>query len=145
MKERILFFPGLGEKPKNYKSFSKHLKIADIDWNTGKYTPKIKNEEILIGFSLGNCFPFEYALKKKVKTIIICSSTPFENLKGVKAEKMVFIAGSKEKFIIDNYKRVISTLPKKQKRELIIVNGSDHKIDKNYQKLILDIIKTNQF
>ena len=140
--KKILFFPGLGEKPKDYRSLSKYIKIADIDWNKDKYKPQITDENILVGFSLGNCYSLDYALKQKIKTLVICSSTPFEHLKGVKADSMIFIAGSKEKFLIDNYKRVIKLLPKSQKNKLVIVKGADHRIVGNYENKLLEILKS---
>ena len=55
--------------------------------------------------------------------------------------KIIFMAGSKEKFIIENYKRIIISLPKKQKYQLITVKNSDHKIDKNYRKSLFKAIE----
>ncbi len=135
---RIQFLPGLGEKPKEYKRLSKYLKILDINWNTGKITPPIEKTDILIGFSMGAILACEYALKHKVKNLILCSmTTGVESLEKVKANNIIFLVGEKEKWVIKDTLRI--SAPLKNKEIHVIPNG-DHKIEKNYQKKLLEII-----
>lgn len=140
--KRIQFLPGLGEKPREYKRLSKYLKTLDVDWNTGKITPPIKKTDVLIGFSMGAVLACEYALKYKVKTLILCSLTPMvESLKKVKADQIIFMVGEKEKWVIKNIERVSKTLT--CKKSIIVVPKADHRITGAYQKKLLDIIKKN--
>ena len=131
---KTIFYPGLGETKKNYKSLSKHLIVADIDWNTGKATSS-KNCDTVVSFSLGNVFSLDIALKRKLKKLILCSPTPFESLGRHKAEEVIFIIGEKEKFL----QKIFKPLCKKNVKMVIVPKG-DHKIDKNYQKIILQNI-----
>jgi len=131
---KSIFYPGLGETKENYKSLSKHLIVADIDWNTGKATSS-KNCDTVISFSLGNVFSLDISLKRKLKKLILCSPTPFESLGKHKAEQVIFIIGEKEKFLQKIYKPLC-----KKNVKMIIVPNADHKIDKNYEKIILQNI-----
>jgi predicted esterase len=136
--KRIQFLPGLGEKPKEYQRLSKYLKILDVDWNTGKITPPIKKTDILVGFSMGAILACEYALKHKVKNLILCSmTTGVESLEKVKANQIIFLIGEKEKWVIKDTLRISEPLKNK---EIYIIPNGDHKIDKNYQKKLIEII-----
>jgi esterase/lipase len=128
---KTIFYPGLGETKKNYKSLSRHMVVADIDWNTGKAT-SAKNCDIVVSFSLGAVFSLDIALKKKLKKLILCSPTPFESLGKHKAEQVIFIIGEKEKFL----QKVFKPLCKKNVKMVIVPKG-DHRIDKNYEKVLL--------
>ncbi len=131
---KTIFYPGLGETKKNYQSLSKHLIIADIDWNTGKATSP-KNCDIVVSFSLGAVFSLEAALKRKLKKLILCSPTPFESLGKHKAEQVIFIIGEKEKFL----QKVFKPLCKKNIKMIIVPKG-DHRINKSYEKRLLQNI-----
>jgi esterase/lipase len=131
---KTIFYPGLGETKKNYKSLSKHLMVADIDWNTGKTTPS-KGYDTVVSFSLGNLFSLDIALKRKLKKLILCSPTPFESLGKHKAEQVIFIIAGKEKFLKKFYKPWC-----RKNVKMIIVPKADHKINKNYEKVILQNI-----
>lgn len=136
--KKIQFLPGMGEKPKDYKQFSKHLKTLDVDWNTGKITPSIKKCDILVGFSMGAILACEYALKRKVKALILCSmTTGVESLKKVKADKIIFLIGEKEKWVIKDTLRVSKSIKNKQ---INIIKGGGHKITGKYQKKLIEII-----
>ena len=134
---KAIFYPGLGETKKNYKSLSKHLTVADIDWNTGKATSS-KNYDTVVSFSLGNVFALDIALKQKLKKLILCSPTPFESLGKHKAKQVIFIIGEKEKFL----QKIFKPLCKKNVK-MITVPKADHRIDKNYEKILLKNIKPN--
>ena len=77
--KKINFIPGLGEKPRDYKALSKYFNIVNIDWNNGK--TKLGKIDTLIGFSLGGIIAMMHAEKSKVKTLILCSIPPIDNLK----------------------------------------------------------------
>jgi len=131
---KAIFFPGLGETKKNYKSLLKYLIVADIDWNTGKATSS-KNCGTVVSFSLGAVFSLEIALKRKIKKLILCSPTPFESLGKHKAEQVIFIIGEKEKFL----QKVFKPLCKKNVKMIIVPKGG-HRINKNYEKILLQNI-----
>lgn len=137
--QKILFFPGMGEKPRDYTDLSKYMTIVNIDWNTDKYTPKIVKGDILVGFSLGCYYPLTYALRSKVKMLILCSLTPLETLKKVKADKIIFMVGSKEKFVLENSRRLAKEL--KMESQIVIVPNSGHKITGQYKKKLLELLK----
>jgi alpha/beta superfamily hydrolase len=133
-----IFFCGLGEQPPAYKSLSKYLNIIPIDWNKIKI-PKLKTE-VVVGFSMGAILACEYALRNKVKTLILCSmTTGVESLEKVKADKIIFLIGENEKWMIKDTKRVLKTV--KNRAEMIIIPKADHKIDRNYKNKILGVIK----
>lgn len=135
--KKIVFIPGLGERAKNYKRLSKHIKIYNIDWNKIRL-PRGKLD-ILIGFSMGAALTCEYAENNKIDAIILCSLTPcIDTLEGLKAKEVVFMVGEKEKWAHKNNLRLSKTL--KCKWKMIIVPGAGHKIDNQYQKKLLEII-----
>ena len=138
MSKKILFVPGLGEKPNHYKKLSKRFNVLNIDWN--KPTLKLNHHpKILIAFSFGGILVLEYSLKKKVDTLILCSLTPsIETLKKVKARKVVFLVGEKEKWELKNIRRVAKTL--KCENSIIVISGAGHKLAGNYEKKLIDII-----
>lgn len=137
--KNILFFPGLGERVSDYKSIlPKFINVAKINWNTGKYTPKINTYDTVVSFSLGAIFPLEYARKKKIKKLIICSPTPFETMKGLKVGGVVFVVGQKEKFIIENVKRIAREV----KAKVFIVKDGDHKIEDKYYKTLVSVLSS---
>jgi len=131
---KTIFYPGLGETKKNYKSLSKHLIVADIDWNTGKATSS-KNCDTVVSFSLGAVFSLDIALKRKLEKLILCSPTPFESLGKCKAKQVIFIIGENEKFL----QNVFKPLCKKNVKMIIVPQGS-HKINKSYEKIIIQNI-----
>jgi len=131
---KTIFYPGLGETKENYKSLAKYLIVADTDWNTGKTTSS-KNCDTVVSFSLGNVFSLDISLRKKLKKLILCSPTPFESLGKCKAEQVIFIIGEKEKFL----QKIFKPLCKKNVKMIIVPKG-DHKVTKNYEKIILQNI-----
>src|SRR3989338_5764616 len=131
---KTIFYPGLGETKKNYKSLSKHLTVAHIDWNTGKATSS-KNYDTVLSFSLGAVFSLDAALKRKLKKLILFSPTPFESLGRHKAEQIIFIIGEREKFL----QKIFKPLCKKNVKMIIVPKG-DHRINKNYKKILLQNI-----
>ena len=137
MKHKIIFYPGLGEKPSNYKAFSKLVTVADIDWNTGKYIPKVTNADIVISFSLGINYALDYASKHKVKKLILCSPAPFETLKGIKVPEIILMAGEKEKFLIENNLRLWKNWHNKKSIKLVTIPKIGHKITPKYLKVII--------
>lgn len=139
MKNKNIFFPGLGENPNDYASLSPFTLIANIDWNIPTYKPSIKDADTLASFSLGAIFPLQYSQKNKIRRLILCSPTPFENLGNAKFYEIIFIVGSKEKFLIQNIKRILKKV--KVKKSLIIVKGADHKIEGKYRDVLIKILK----
>jgi len=137
--KKVQFLPGLGEKPREYKRLSNYLNVIDVDWNTGKMVPNIIKDSILAGFSMGALLVCEYAIKNHVDTLVLCSPTPgAESLEEIKSNMVIFLAGSEEKWVIKEIKRVRKTL--KCKSKLIVVPDSDHKIIRNYQKKLIEVI-----
>jgi len=132
---KAIFYPGLGELKKNYKSLSGHVMVADIDWNTGKAT-SAKKCDIAVSFSLGCVFSLDLALKRKLKKLILCSPTPFETLGNHKAEEVIFIIGEEERFLQKIFKPLCI-----KGVTMIIVPKGDHKIDRNYQNVLLEQIE----
>jgi len=131
---KTIFYPGLGETKKNYKSLSRHLIVADIDWNTGKATSS-KNCDTVVSFSLGAVFSLDIALKRKLKKLILCSPTPFESLGKHKSEQVIFIIGEKEKFLQKLFKPLLT-----KNVRMIIVPKGDHRINKDYERILLQNI-----
>jgi len=131
---KSIFFCGLGEKPTTYKSLSKYFNIVSIDWNNIKI-PKHK-ADIAIGFSFGGILACEYALKYKVKKLILCSmTTGMETLKDIKADEIVFLIGEKEKWVTTDIKRLLKIV--KNRAKIIVIPKADHKIDNNYKNVLL--------
>lgn len=140
-KNKTLFIPGLSEQANNYRSFSNYMKVYDIDWNNIKY-PRGKYNTI-IGFSWGAIIACIYGMKHPIKTLILCDmTTGVETLKDVKADEVIFIIGEKGKWAIKDTRRVAKTL--KCKWKMIIVPNGEHKIDKNYQKILFNTLDSLQ-
>ncbi len=135
MKKKILFFPGLGEKPDQYKALSTYMDIANIDWNTGKHTPKITGHDTLISFSLGAAFPLEYIQKHKVNKLILCSPPPFEKIGKPKANEIIFLVGEKEKFVHESIVRAVG-----KKYKIVIIPKADHEIKGAYLKKLIELL-----
>ncbi len=130
---------GLGQKATEYRSLSKYLDIVQVDWNNGSLAKmKLGNPDILVGFSLGCVVATMHAEKHKVKNLILCSPTPDETLERVKTDYATFIVGEKETWLRKETRRVAKTL--KCPAKIIIVPGSDHKIDSKYQKALLEVL-----
>ena len=130
----------MSERAKNYRSFPKYVTVYDIDWNVGDL-PQEKYD-IVIGFSLGAVLACEYALKHKVRKLILCSLTPgTESLKDIKADEVVFLVGEKERWCLKEIKRISKTL--KCKSKIIIVPKATHKITGNYKEKMLKIINNS--
>ena len=136
--EKINFIPGFPEQPSRYKALSKHLNVLKIDWNNPRLHFE-KGQEVLAGFSFGGILALEYALKKKVGTLVLCSLTPsIETLEKVKANKVIFLVGEKEKWCLENVRRVSKTL--KCNYSIIVVPGADHKIVGDYKEKLLEVL-----
>ena len=137
---RPIFFCGLGEHPNDYKLLSKYFEIIPIDWNDIKL-PKFK-ADIAVGFSIGAILACEYALKNKVRVLILCSmTTGVETLKKVNADKIIFLIGERERWVIKDTKRLLKTA--KNRAKIVIIPEANHKIDKNYRKTLLKILNEN--
>lgn len=135
--KKIVFIPGLGERAKDYSRLFKYMKVYDIDWNKIRL-PKGKID-VLVGFSMGASLACEYAEKNKIDTVILCSLTPcIDTLGGLRARKIIFIVGEKEKWAHKNNLRLAKTL--KGKWQMIVVKGAGHKINLEYQKKLLENI-----
>lgn len=136
--KKIVFIPGLGERAKDYKALSKYMKVYNIDWNKIRL-PKGKID-ILIGFSMGAAIACEYAEINNINTLVLCSLTPnIDTLETLRAKKVIFVVGEKEKWAYKNNLRLGKTL--KCDWDIIVVKGADHKIVGEYRKQILNIIK----
>ena len=134
-----IFFCGLGEKASDYKLLPKYLDIVPIDWNKIKL-PKSK-ADIVVGFSMGAILACEYAARNKVKILILCSMTAgVESLKKIKADKINFLIGKKEKWVIKDTKRLLKTV--KNKAKIIVIPKASHKIDRNYLNKIIEQYNT---
>ncbi len=136
--KKIVFIPGLGERAKDYNHLSKYMKVYDVDWNKIRL-PRGKID-ILIGFSMGAVLACEYAEDHKIDTVILCSLTPcIDTLERLKAKEIIFVVGEKEKWAYKNNLKLIKTI--KCKRRIIIVPKADHRINKDYKKVLLDILE----
>jgi len=128
----------LGEQPSVYKSLSKYLDIVPINWN--KIKLPTKKVSIVAGFSIGATLACDYAMKNRVKTLILCSMTPgVESLNVVKADKIIFLVGEKEDWVIKDTRRLMKKLA--IPHEIKIVKKAGHKIDANYRTTLFNIIK----
>jgi pimeloyl-ACP methyl ester carboxylesterase len=137
--KKVSIIIGLGQKKTEYRSLSKYLNIIQPDWNNGSLEKmKLGKPDVLIGFSLGCMIAVMHAEKHRVKKLILCSMTPDETLEKVKADHVIFIAGKKESWIINEINRVAKTL--KSTYEIKIIPNADHKINLEYQKELLNII-----
>ena len=130
-----VFLYGLGDKQSDYKSLSKHFYIPKINWNTVKIEKMPKEVGVLAGFSMGACLAIDYAMKHRVKKLVLCSLPPgIESLENIKAGEIVFMAGEKEKWVIEDMARL------RTKNQLIIsVRDTGHKINKAYREELLKI------
>lgn len=136
MKNKYQIIIGLGQKASQYKSLSKYLKIVQPDWNNSKV--KIEKCDTLIGFSLGCMLACVYAEKHRIKHLILCSPTPDETLKKVKADKITFIVGDKETWVRENINRLTKELTCSWK--ILEVSNTGHKLNRNYRKILLNSI-----
>jgi len=134
--KKINFYYGLGDKASNYEVLSKYLNIIKIDWNNPEKV-KAPKRDIVVGFSMGCLLALDYVEKHRVKKLILCSLPPCEKLVIVKADEIIFMLGSKERFCLQNVRRVYKTL--KRKKSIIVVRGADHKIAGKYRKKLLEI------
>lgn len=132
---KTIFYHGLGESKTDYKNI-KGITLADVDWNKVKAT-SAKGYKNIVSFSLGVVFALDEATKYKVENLILCSPTPFEHLKGIKAKKIWIIVGAKEKFLID----IFSKLDRKN-LDVIALEGVGHRMSKRYWKMVEAIIKS---
>lgn len=131
---KTIFYHGLGESPKNYKNLN--MKVANIDWNKVKAT-SAKGYKNIVSFSLGVVFALDEATKHKVDNLILCSPTPFEHLKGIKAKKIWILLGEKENFQLNIFKH----LKYKENLNIMVIKKAGHKIDKNYLSWINSLIQ----
>lgn len=111
------------------------MKVASIDWNKVKAT-SAKGYKNIVSFSLGVVFALDEATKYKIDNLILCSPTPFEHLKGIKAKKIWILLGEKEKFQLDIFKKL-----SKKNLNIIIIKNASHKINKKYLSYINNLIK----
>jgi predicted Zn-ribbon and HTH transcriptional regulator len=129
----------LGEKPNEYKNLFKYFTVIDVDWNTGKYLPKVDKPDILVSFSMGVDFLIYYSLKKSVDKLIICSPTPgTETLSGLKVNEIIFLVGEKEKWVLEDLNRLVKTI--KCSYKIIVIKDADHKIKGLYLKTLISLI-----
>lgn len=137
MKTKPTFLYGLSER-KEFSHLNKYFNIPKIDWNKGTVTPKITEKKLLVGFSMGCMVACMHAEKIKVDTLILCSPTPDETLKNIRANKVIFIYGEKEKWVAENIHRVAKTL--NCQYTIHVVPKTSHTINKLYLKTLLTII-----
>lgn len=135
--KKIPFVPGWGQKPKHYRSLSKYLNIINIDWNDGKFN--VGKVDTIIGFSLGADLASWYTIKHPVKRLILCSPSPMGDLKGVKADEIIFIVGSKETFLKECALKLYNQ--RTGKKKFIIIPGGNHSITGRYKKTLLNLLK----
>lgn len=132
---KTIFYHGLGESKNNYKSLSKNITIADIDWNKVKAT-SAKGYDNVVSFSLGVVFALNESSKRKVNNLILCSPTPFETLEGVKAKNIYIIVGEKEEFLLNIFRPLI-----KDNVEVIVLKGAGHRFNRSYKKIVVSLLK----
>lgn len=136
---KILFIPGLGEKPSDHRVLSKSLNIVNIDWNE----PKLKAGKVdtLIGFSMGAVLACEHARKHKVKNLILCSMTPCqESLKDLIVERVIFLVGEKERWITGETYKIAETL--KCPFEIHVIPGAGHRVTSLYREVLMDKVNS---
>jgi len=143
---KTLFIHGLGEQAKDYHSFSRYFDIYNINWNKslGDQVIKIpRRYDTIIGFSWGAVAACLYAGEFPVKLLVLCSlpaGVDATYMAGLKAEKVVFLFGEKEKWMVKDNRRVVKRM-KKQHPRRIVVPKEGHRISKSYLKTILEVIK----
>ncbi len=136
LKNKVVFIPGLGQKASQYRHLPSWIDFHETDWNNPKL-PK-KGYSIVIGFSLGAYLACDYAIKYKVKHLILCSPTPgMRTLKGIRADKINFIVGQKEAWVREDLMRLIKT---KSNWSISYVDDGDHKIDPKYLRELLLVL-----
>lgn len=140
--KKINFYYGLGDKASNYKALSKYLNIIKIDWNNPERV-KVPKNDVAVGFSMGCFLALDYAEIHKVKKLVLCSVPPCEKIGKIKADEIIFMVGSKEKFGLQNIRRIYKTL-KCNKKSIIVVRGAGHKIAGNYKKKLLEVINQDK-
>ena len=99
--------------------------------------------DTIIGFSWGAVAACLYAGEFPVKLLILCSlpaGVDASYMAGLKAEKVVFLFGEKEKWMIEDNRRVIKQM-KKQHTRRVVVPKEGHGITKPYLEKILEAIK----
>ncbi len=144
--KKPLFIHGLGEQASNYKSFSRYFDIYNIDWNRPlmDQVAKIPRQyDTIIGFSWGAVAATLYAGQYPVKFLILCSmpaGVDASYMASLKAEKVIFLYGQKEKWPTKDNHRIMKQM-KKQSTRQIIVSNEGHRITKHYLKTILQTIK----
>src|SRR3990167_6967865 len=133
MSKKIPFLYGLGQNKSQYKELSKFCDVKKINWNNGSLAKlKLGKPDTLIGFSLGAMLACMHAEKYHVKTLILCSPTPDETLKNIKADKVIFLVGEKEFWVRENILRLSKTL--ECSWSLIVIPNGDHQIKGEYFK-----------
>lgn len=61
-----------------------------------------------------------------------------KSLKKVKADKIIFLIGEKEKWVIKDTKRVLETV--KNRAKIIVIPKADHKITGDYRKKLIEVV-----
>jgi dienelactone hydrolase len=141
-----LFIHGLGEQARNYRSFSRYFDIYNIDWNRPlmDQIAKISRKyDTIIGFSWGAVAACLYAGQNPVKCLILCSmpsGADASYMASLKAEKVFFLFGQKEKWPAKDNHRITKRMKKQATRQIIVPNEG-HRITKPYLKTILQTIK----
>ncbi|MBI2087100.1 MAG: hypothetical protein HYT69_02960 [Candidatus Zambryskibacteria bacterium] len=133
---KVNFYYGLGDKLSDYKALSKWMHIVSIDWNRPERVKSPKCD-IAVGFSMGCYLAMDYAERHHVKKLILCSLPPTEKIFKNKADKIIFLMGSKEKYLLKHIRKVSS------KKDMYVINGAGHRINANYRKRLLKIIKSD--
>ena len=131
---KINFYYGLGDNPSNYKALSKWAHIVHVDWNRPEKV-KAPKCDIAVGFSMGCLLALDYSEKHRVKKLILCSLPSCEKIGKVKADEIVFMFGSKERYLIKNLPKI------PMRHKVIIVPGAHHEIKGSYRKKLLELIK----
>lgn len=141
MKKKYPFLYGLGQNKSQYKELGKYFDIKKIDWNNGSLAKlKLGKPEVLVGFSLGCMVACMQAQKHKVKHLVLCSMSPgMESLKGIKANRIDFIVGEKEKWVLNDLKRLIKSA--KCDWRIYIVPKANHGISRAYLRELLLVLK----
>lgn len=129
----IHIIPGLGSKKYNFPKYIKYLRLSIDDVLN---LPKLPNDSVLIGFSVGAIIAYLIALKHPVKKLILCSPSPIiVKYKRPKGE-ICILSGSKEMAQMQKYAHVLA---RRLKATFIKVN-SGHRLTDTYIKAILKII-----
>jgi esterase/lipase len=141
-----LFIHGLGEQASNYRALSRSFDLYNIDWNrplTNQVAKIPKKYDTIIGFSWGAVAACFYAGQFPVKFLILCSMPSGADaayMANLKAEKVIFLFGQKEKWPAKDNRRITKQMKKQFTRQIIVANEG-HRITKPYLKTILETIK----